>query len=185
MFGRDRVNGEIGRIRSVLAGWGYRLGRDDDQLLPMVACQMLLLNRSPHLEALSTEAVRAGCAASACCPLRRATPHAARDATGRRGPGVLRTAAALGGNPRPRRRRPAARRSGPGGPTAGTARPRSLPRSAAVGPRHPAQGRAVAERPSVPRPPTPPAGRGRPARPGSRHWTGWQVGDYAQQRWPG
>jgi hypothetical protein len=49
VFGRDRVDGETGRIRSVLAGWGYRLGRDDDQLLPMVACQILLLNRSPHL----------------------------------------------------------------------------------------------------------------------------------------
>ena len=55
VFGRDRVDGEIGRVRSVLAGWGYRLGRDDDQLLPMVACQMLLLNRSPHLEDLGTE----------------------------------------------------------------------------------------------------------------------------------
>jgi integrase len=55
VFGRARVDGEIGRIRSVLAGWGYRLGRDDDQLLPTVACQMLLLNRSPHLEDLSTE----------------------------------------------------------------------------------------------------------------------------------
>jgi integrase len=55
VFGRDRVDREIGRIRSVLAGWGYRLGRDDDQLLPMVACQMLLLNRSPHLEDLGTE----------------------------------------------------------------------------------------------------------------------------------
>jgi integrase len=55
VFGRDRVDGEIGRIRSVLAGWGYRLGRHDDQLLPMVACQMLLLNRSPHLEDLGTE----------------------------------------------------------------------------------------------------------------------------------
>ena len=54
VFGRDRVNSEIGRIRSVLAGWGYRLGRDDNQLLPMVACQVFLLNRSPHLEALST-----------------------------------------------------------------------------------------------------------------------------------
>jgi integrase len=54
VFGRDRVDSEISRIRSVLAGWGYRLGRDDDQLLPMVACQMLLLNRSPHLEDLGT-----------------------------------------------------------------------------------------------------------------------------------
>ncbi|HEX2298272.1 MAG TPA: site-specific integrase, partial [Pseudonocardiaceae bacterium] len=49
------MDGEIGRIRSVLAGWGYRLGRDNDQLLPMVACQVFLLNRSPHLEELSTE----------------------------------------------------------------------------------------------------------------------------------
>jgi hypothetical protein len=54
VFGRSRVDSEIGRIRSVLAGWGYRLGRDGDQLLPMVASQVLLLNRSPHLEALST-----------------------------------------------------------------------------------------------------------------------------------
>jgi integrase len=55
VFGRARVDGEIARIRSVLAGWGYRLGRDDDQLLPMVACQVFLLGRSPHLEELSTE----------------------------------------------------------------------------------------------------------------------------------
>jgi integrase len=54
VFGRARVDSEIGRIRPVLAGWGYRLGRDDDQLLPMVASQVFLLNRSPHLEALST-----------------------------------------------------------------------------------------------------------------------------------
>ena len=54
VFGRDRVDGEIRRIRSVLAGWGYRLGREDDTLLPMVACQVFLLNRSPHLEDLGT-----------------------------------------------------------------------------------------------------------------------------------
>jgi integrase len=54
VFGRERVDGEIARIRSVLAGWGYQLGRDDDPMLPMVACQMLLLNRSPHLEDLGT-----------------------------------------------------------------------------------------------------------------------------------
>ena len=54
VFGRDRVDGEIARIRSVLAGWGYQLGRDGDQMLPMVACQMFLLNRSPHLDELST-----------------------------------------------------------------------------------------------------------------------------------
>jgi hypothetical protein len=54
LFGRDRVDGEIGRLRSVLAGWGYRLGRQDDTLLPMVACQVFLLNRSPHIEELDT-----------------------------------------------------------------------------------------------------------------------------------
>ncbi|MFJ7280532.1 tyrosine-type recombinase/integrase [Kitasatospora sp. NPDC098663] len=63
VFGHARVDGEIARIRAVLAGWGYRLGRDDDKLLPMVACQMFLLNRSPHLDELSTdlfERVRCG-----------------------------------------------------------------------------------------------------------------------------
>jgi len=31
------------------------LGRDDDTLLPMVACQVFLLNRSPHLEDLTRD----------------------------------------------------------------------------------------------------------------------------------
>jgi Phage integrase family. len=55
IFGRARVDAEISRIRAVLAGWGYRLGRDDDKLLPMVACQVFLLNRSPCVDGLSTE----------------------------------------------------------------------------------------------------------------------------------
>ncbi|MDT2010270.1 tyrosine-type recombinase/integrase [Rhodococcus opacus] len=55
IFGRDRVNGEIARVRKVLAEWGYQLGRDDDTLLPMVICQLFLLNRSPHLEDLGTD----------------------------------------------------------------------------------------------------------------------------------
>ncbi|MER5754460.1 hypothetical protein [Streptomyces sp. NPDC002088] len=54
IFGRDRVNSEIARIRAVLASWGYQLGRDDDTLLPMVVCQLLLLNRSPYLEDLDS-----------------------------------------------------------------------------------------------------------------------------------
>lgn len=54
IFGRERVNVGIHRVRAVLAGWGYRLGSDDDKLLPMVACQVFLLNRSPHLEELDT-----------------------------------------------------------------------------------------------------------------------------------
>jgi hypothetical protein len=55
IFGRARVDAEIKRIRVVLGDWGYRLGRDEDKLLPMVVCQVLLLNRSPHLEDLDTE----------------------------------------------------------------------------------------------------------------------------------
>ena len=55
IFGRDRVDGEIARLRQVLAEWGYRLGHGDDTLLPMVACQLFLLSRSPHLEDLGTE----------------------------------------------------------------------------------------------------------------------------------
>ncbi len=47
--------GRVPRVRSVLAEWGYRLGRGDDKLLPMVVCQVFLLYRSPHIEDLSTE----------------------------------------------------------------------------------------------------------------------------------
>lgn len=54
IFGRDRVQDQISRLRTVLAAWGYRLGNDDDQLLPTVAAQVFLLARSPHLEELST-----------------------------------------------------------------------------------------------------------------------------------
>jgi integrase len=55
VFGRERVDAAVGRIREVLAGWGYRLGEQEDKLLPTVVCQLLLLNRSPHLEDLSSE----------------------------------------------------------------------------------------------------------------------------------
>ena len=55
VFGHDRVSIEIGRVRTVLAKWGYRLGSDDDELLPTVACQLFLLNHSPHVDDLSTE----------------------------------------------------------------------------------------------------------------------------------
>jgi hypothetical protein len=54
IFGRDRVDGEIGRVRSVLGQWGYRLGAADDRLLPTVACQVFLLNHSPHIDELCT-----------------------------------------------------------------------------------------------------------------------------------
>ena len=69
VFGRERVDGEIGRIRSVLAEWGYRLGAQDDTLLPMVACQVLLLNRSPHVDELGT-GCSTGSAVTGSCPAR-------------------------------------------------------------------------------------------------------------------
>ena len=49
------MNGEIARVRAVLAGWGYQFGRDDDTLLPMVACQLFLLNCSPHIAAIVSQ----------------------------------------------------------------------------------------------------------------------------------
>jgi hypothetical protein len=54
VFGRERVDVAVGRIREVLAGWGYRLGEQDDKLLPTRVCEVLLLTRSPHLEDLSS-----------------------------------------------------------------------------------------------------------------------------------
>jgi hypothetical protein len=83
VFGRARVDGEIGRIRAVLAGWGYRLGRDNDQLLPMVACQVFLLNRSPHSPGgAEYRIVRTGPPRAPTA--RRAEEHGARHAAGRR-----------------------------------------------------------------------------------------------------
>lgn len=58
VFGRDRVDGEIGRIRSVLAAWGYRLGRQDDTLLPMVACQGVPAQPQPAPRGAGHRAVR-------------------------------------------------------------------------------------------------------------------------------
>jgi hypothetical protein len=55
VFGRDLVSAEIVRLRMVLAGWGYRLGRADDPLLPLTVAALMLLNRSPHLEDLTTD----------------------------------------------------------------------------------------------------------------------------------
>ncbi|WP_206062242.1 hypothetical protein [Nonomuraea basaltis] len=49
------MSNEIAQVRAVLEEWGYRLGRDDDTLLPMAACRLFLLNRSPHVDELTTE----------------------------------------------------------------------------------------------------------------------------------
>ena len=55
VFGEEAVDVAVGRVRQVLAGWGYHGGRDNDQRLFTVVCQALLLARSPRLEDLTTK----------------------------------------------------------------------------------------------------------------------------------
>ena len=55
VFGKAPVEESRGRISEVLGGWGYRIGRGEDQRLPTVLCQAFLLNRSPLLEDMGTE----------------------------------------------------------------------------------------------------------------------------------
>jgi hypothetical protein len=52
VFGAEPVDAAVERVCTVLADWGYRR---DAQKLEAVVCQVLLLNRSPQLEDLSTE----------------------------------------------------------------------------------------------------------------------------------
>jgi integrase len=54
IFGRDRVDGELGQLRQVLGGWGYQLGRAEDPLLPLTVAQLMLANGSPHLQDMTT-----------------------------------------------------------------------------------------------------------------------------------
>jgi hypothetical protein len=54
VFGRDRVDGELGQLRRVLGGWGYQFGRADDPLLPLTVAQLMLANGSPHLQDMTT-----------------------------------------------------------------------------------------------------------------------------------
>jgi hypothetical protein len=53
VFGKDPVDDAIGQIRDVLAGWGYHRRCERD--LASVICHVLLLNRSPRLEDLSSQ----------------------------------------------------------------------------------------------------------------------------------
>ena len=62
MFGREPVDDAIGQVRDVLAGWGYSAREPD---LTAMICHMLLLNRSPLLEDLSSD----GCCG--CAPIPR------------------------------------------------------------------------------------------------------------------
>jgi hypothetical protein len=119
IFGRDRVNGEIARVRAVLAEWGYRLGHDDDTLLPMVLCHLFLLNHSPHLEDPTTELFDRVRRDRLLDGARLNTLHALQRGVSAWGSATrrARTPAAT------RRGRPVARRYGSSGSTAGT-RPR-------------------------------------------------------------
>jgi integrase len=53
VFGREAVEAATRGVSAVLRGWGYRT---EDQRVTAALCQALLLNRSPRLEDLSTEA---------------------------------------------------------------------------------------------------------------------------------
>ncbi|MEU3208313.1 hypothetical protein ABZ702_31450 [Streptomyces cyaneofuscatus] len=62
VFGESAVDAAVGKVLAVLGDWGYQ--RRPSQLTSAV-CQILLLNRSPRLEDLSTtalDAVRASAA---------------------------------------------------------------------------------------------------------------------------
>lgn len=119
IFGRDRVTSEIARIRTVLGAWGYQLGQADDTLLPSVACQLFLLNHSPHLEDMDTalfdrvrrEQLLEGSQLNTCTLCSGRSPCSASVIHHCRAPAAT------------RHEPPAAPRSGNSGPTAGTTPP--------------------------------------------------------------
>lgn len=55
-FGKDTVQDVVGRLAEILNMWGYRVGSPHDDRFSAVVCLALLLNRSPRLEDLTTEA---------------------------------------------------------------------------------------------------------------------------------
>ena len=55
IFGREAVDHSVRQVVDTLAGWGYRIGPGRGFLVPSVLCQLLLHNRSPLLQDLSTE----------------------------------------------------------------------------------------------------------------------------------
>jgi integrase len=56
VFGKDTVHDVLEQVSNVLGNWGYRVGSPHDYRLPPVVCLGLLLNRSPRLDDLTTEA---------------------------------------------------------------------------------------------------------------------------------
>ncbi|MGW3941649.1 tyrosine-type recombinase/integrase [Streptomyces phaeochromogenes] len=55
IFGRHLVEEKIARIRTLLTGWGYQYGKEDDKGVPSVMSQLFLLNRSPHSSDLTSQ----------------------------------------------------------------------------------------------------------------------------------
>ena len=56
VFGREAIDTAVERVKTVMLAWGYSQTRSDDYLL-RVMCALLLANRSPCLEDLTTEAI--------------------------------------------------------------------------------------------------------------------------------
>ncbi|MGI8307751.1 tyrosine-type recombinase/integrase [Saccharopolyspora hattusasensis] len=56
VFGKELVDRAQEQVNRVLNGWGYRIESGADARVSPVLCQALLLNRSPLLEDLTTEA---------------------------------------------------------------------------------------------------------------------------------
>lgn len=59
VFGRQPVDDAAAQVRAVLVGWGYH--RRCERELTALVCQVLLLNRSPRLEDLSSEVLARLC----------------------------------------------------------------------------------------------------------------------------
>jgi integrase len=56
LFGPTRVQGAVGRVTQVLGGWGYQSADNRDKL-PGLISTLLLYNRSPYLEDVSTTTI--------------------------------------------------------------------------------------------------------------------------------
>ncbi len=56
VFGKDTADNVVARVSDTLRTWGYRVGTLHDDRLPTIVCLTLLLNGSPQLEDLTTEA---------------------------------------------------------------------------------------------------------------------------------
>ena len=157
---------------AVLDRWGYRSqARDAEHQLPGVLGQALLINRSPRLEDLTTEAFARLRGASRDRP--PAPDDAVRAPAGGRRPRLLRAARPARPQPRARRSR-APTRPGRSWVERWHATSTLTPEGPRDHPHHHGQGRALAGRRAPARSPSPGSGPGRPARPGSRPSTGWR-----------